>query len=126
MQVIRRKEDVANEFFLQNVFKLTKINALFCFFAGLFVGALIRYAASKTTTTHITVYPNTSTTYNQSLPPDTLWLTVIQYKYVFFSFASSIIVISMNDYVVFTFFFVLMYTVRILKALTYWPFAMTL
>ncbi|XP_031627065.1 sodium/hydrogen exchanger 6 isoform X3 [Contarinia nasturtii] len=41
---------------------------------GLFVGALIRYAASKTTTTHISVYPNVSTTtYNQSLPPDSLW-----------------------------------------------------
>ncbi|XP_055296779.1 sodium/hydrogen exchanger 6 isoform X4 [Sitodiplosis mosellana] len=43
---------------------------------GLFVGALIRYAASKTTTTHLEVTPNvTFPTYNQTLPPDTLWLT---------------------------------------------------
>lgn len=49
-------------------------------FAGLFVGALIRYAASKTTTTHLTVFPNnTLPTYNNTLPPDTLWLNVIQY-----------------------------------------------
>lgn len=47
-------------------------------FAGLFVGALIRYASSKTTTTHLTVFPNnTLPTYNNSLPPDTLWLNVI-------------------------------------------------
>lgn len=54
-------------------------------FAGLFVGALIRYAASKTTTTHLTVYPNvtSSPTYNQSLPPDILWLNVIEYLYIF-------------------------------------------
>lgn len=51
----------------------------FCFsFAGLFVGALIRYAATKTTATHLTVEPDSSITpYNQSLPPDTLWLAVI-------------------------------------------------
>lgn len=55
-------------------------NDFFFMIAGLFVGALIRYAASKTTTTHLEVYPNVSaTTYNQSLPPDTLWLKVIQH-----------------------------------------------
>lgn len=49
-------------------------------FTGLFVGALIRYAATKTTTTHLTVYPNnTMPTYNNSLPPDTLWLNVIEH-----------------------------------------------
>ena len=60
------------------------MNVLNLLFTGLFVGALIRYAASKTTTTHLEVAPNvTSTTYNQSLPPDTLWLTVIEYLFYF-------------------------------------------
>lgn len=54
----------------------------FFLFAGLFVGALIRYAATNTTATHLNVSPtnnNQTPTYNQSLPPDTLWLMVIEY-----------------------------------------------
>lgn len=55
----------------------------FFLFTGLFVGALIRYAATNTTATHLNVSPtynnNQTPTYNQSLPPDTLWLRVIEY-----------------------------------------------
>lgn len=58
------------------VHTLTLMNVML--FTGLFVGALIRYAATRTTATHLTVYPNTTQpAYNQSLPPDTLWLRVI-------------------------------------------------
>lgn len=61
--------------------KFTRMN-IFFLFAGLFVGALIRYAATNTTATHLNVSPtsnNQTPTYNQSLPPDTLWLMVIKY-----------------------------------------------
>lgn len=51
-----------------------------CFFAGLVVGAVIRYAATKTPVTHLNVEPaKAEPSYNQSLPPDTLWLKVILY-----------------------------------------------
>lgn len=79
MMLVKRKK---KEYFPWNewhcIYKLTKMNVVLMLFTGLFVGALIRYASSKTTTTHLEVIPNvTFPTYNQSLPPDTLWLTVI-------------------------------------------------
>lgn len=41
------------------------------------VGAIIRYAATKTPVTHLNVEPVSSVpSYNQSLPPDTLWMKV--------------------------------------------------
>ncbi|XP_021925908.1 sodium/hydrogen exchanger 7 isoform X3 [Zootermopsis nevadensis] len=41
---------------------------------GLIVGALIRYAGSKTPVLHMAVSPEKDSKYNLSLPPDTLWL----------------------------------------------------
>ncbi|XP_023706689.1 sodium/hydrogen exchanger 7 isoform X2 [Cryptotermes secundus] len=41
---------------------------------GLIVGALIRYAGSKTPVLHMSVTPEKDSKYNLSLPPDTLWL----------------------------------------------------
>ncbi|XP_069678166.1 sodium/hydrogen exchanger 9 isoform X3 [Periplaneta americana] len=41
---------------------------------GLIVGALIRYAGSKTPVLHMSVVPEKDSKYNLSLPPDTLWL----------------------------------------------------
>ena len=48
----------------------------FCFpsFAGLIVGAIIRYAGTTTPITHVSVDPQPDVRFNQSLPPDTLWL----------------------------------------------------
>ncbi|XP_058448092.1 sodium/hydrogen exchanger 7 isoform X3 [Malaya genurostris] len=42
---------------------------------GLIVGAIIRYAGTTTPITHVVVEPEPDVKYNQSLPPDTLWLT---------------------------------------------------
>lgn len=47
---------------------------LYLFAAGLIVGALIRYAGSKTPVFHMSVVPEKDSKYNLSLPPDTLWL----------------------------------------------------
>ena len=41
---------------------------------GLIVGAIIRYAGSSTPTTHLTVEAEKAARYNESLPPDSLWL----------------------------------------------------
>uniref|UniRef100_A0A8D8GFX6 Sodium/hydrogen exchanger n=1 Tax=Culex pipiens TaxID=7175 RepID=A0A8D8GFX6_CULPI len=41
---------------------------------GLIVGAIIRYAGTTTPITHVTVDPQLDARFNQSLPPDTLWL----------------------------------------------------
>ncbi|KAJ1527170.1 hypothetical protein ONE63_008701 [Megalurothrips usitatus] len=41
---------------------------------GLIVGALIRYGGSTTTVSHLNVIPDKGTRYNDSLPPDTVWL----------------------------------------------------
>jgi solute carrier family 9 (sodium/hydrogen exchanger), member 6/7 len=41
---------------------------------GLIVGAIIRFAGSSTPTTHLKVEAEKSATYNESLPPDSLWL----------------------------------------------------
>ncbi|XP_055545531.1 sodium/hydrogen exchanger 7 isoform X3 [Wyeomyia smithii] len=41
---------------------------------GLIVGAIIRYAGTTTPITHVAVEPEVDVKYNQSLPPDTLWL----------------------------------------------------
>ena len=38
------------------------------------MGALIRYAGSKTPVFHMSVVPEKDSKYNLSLPPDTLWL----------------------------------------------------
>uniref|UniRef100_U5EH20 Sodium/hydrogen exchanger n=1 Tax=Corethrella appendiculata TaxID=1370023 RepID=U5EH20_9DIPT len=42
---------------------------------GLIVGAIIRYAGTTTPVVHLSVDPVESSKYNQSLPPDSLWLT---------------------------------------------------
>ncbi|XP_055641461.1 sodium/hydrogen exchanger 7 isoform X6 [Toxorhynchites rutilus septentrionalis] len=42
---------------------------------GLIVGAIIRYAGTTTPIIHVSVDPQPDTQFNQSLPPDTLWLT---------------------------------------------------
>lgn len=41
---------------------------------GLIVGAIIRYAGTKTPIIHMSVDPEPAATFNQSLPPDSLWL----------------------------------------------------
>uniref|UniRef100_A0A1B0EWY6 Cation/H+ exchanger transmembrane domain-containing protein n=2 Tax=Lutzomyia longipalpis TaxID=7200 RepID=A0A1B0EWY6_LUTLO len=41
---------------------------------GLIVGAIIRYASTTTSLVHVNVEPEVNTMYNESLPPDTLWL----------------------------------------------------
>lgn len=41
---------------------------------GLIVGAIIRYAGTTTPITHVVVDPQPDVHFNQSLPPDTLWL----------------------------------------------------
>lgn len=41
---------------------------------GLIVGAIIRYAGTKTPITHMVVDPESEAKFNQSLPPDSLWL----------------------------------------------------
>ncbi|XP_055384841.1 sodium/hydrogen exchanger 6 isoform X3 [Condylostylus longicornis] len=41
---------------------------------GLIVGAIIRYAGTTTPLIHVAVNPDPDTKFNQSLPPDTLWL----------------------------------------------------
>ncbi|XP_055710592.1 sodium/hydrogen exchanger 6 isoform X2 [Phlebotomus papatasi] len=41
---------------------------------GLIVGAIIRYASTTTSLVHLSVDPEVNSMYNQSLPPDTLWL----------------------------------------------------
>ncbi|KAL9927372.1 na[+]/H[+] hydrogen exchanger 3 [Glossina fuscipes fuscipes] len=41
---------------------------------GLIVGAAIRYSGSSTPLIHLEVEPENNSTYNQTLPPDTLWL----------------------------------------------------
>lgn len=41
---------------------------------GLIVGAIIRFAGSSTPTTHLPVEAEKSARYNESLPPDSLWL----------------------------------------------------
>lgn len=38
------------------------------------MGAIIRYAGTTTPITHVTVDPQPDARFNQSLPPDTLWL----------------------------------------------------
>lgn len=53
----------------------------FCDGIGLIVGAIIRYASTKTPATHISVDPiDVTPHYNQSLPPDTLWLKVCRMR----------------------------------------------
>lgn len=44
------------------------------FLAGLIVGAIIRYAGTKTPITHMVAEPEPEAKFNQSLPPDSLWL----------------------------------------------------
>ncbi|XP_021702077.1 sodium/hydrogen exchanger 7 isoform X10 [Aedes aegypti] len=41
---------------------------------GLIVGAIIRYAGTKTPIIHLSVEPEPEAKFNQSLPPDSLWL----------------------------------------------------
>ncbi|XP_065081095.1 sodium/hydrogen exchanger 7 isoform X5 [Ochlerotatus camptorhynchus] len=41
---------------------------------GLIVGAIIRYAGTKTPITHMVAEPEPEAKFNQSLPPDSLWL----------------------------------------------------
>lgn len=41
---------------------------------GLIVGAIIRYAGTKTPIIHLSVDPEPDSKFNQSLPPDSLWL----------------------------------------------------
>ncbi|XP_029709112.1 sodium/hydrogen exchanger 7 isoform X2 [Aedes albopictus] len=41
---------------------------------GLIVGAIIRYAGTKTPIIHLSVEPEPDAKFNQSLPPDSLWL----------------------------------------------------
>ncbi|XP_058984301.1 sodium/hydrogen exchanger 6 [Musca domestica] len=41
---------------------------------GLIVGAAIRYSGSSTPLVHLEVEPESNSTFNQTLPPDTLWL----------------------------------------------------
>lgn len=50
------------------------LTSFFVFAEGLIVGALIRYAGSKTPVLHMSVTPEKDSKYNLSLPPDTLWL----------------------------------------------------
>ncbi|XP_055589982.1 sodium/hydrogen exchanger 7 isoform X5 [Uranotaenia lowii] len=42
---------------------------------GLIVGAIIRYAGTTTPIIHVSVEPEAEVKFNQSLPPDSLWLT---------------------------------------------------
>lgn len=44
--------------------------------SGLIVGAIIRYAGTNTTLVHMQVEPQGEPTYNDKLPPDTLWFKV--------------------------------------------------
>lgn len=58
---------------------------------GLIVGAIIRYAGTTTPVTHLAVEPEGDPQYNQSLPPDTLWLKVhigrcVVYNFLFIFF----------------------------------------
>lgn len=46
----------------------------FYIFLGLIVGAFIRYTGSTTEVSHMSVQPEKTDKYNQSLPPDKLWL----------------------------------------------------
>uniref|UniRef100_A0A1L8DUV5 Sodium/hydrogen exchanger n=2 Tax=Nyssomyia neivai TaxID=330878 RepID=A0A1L8DUV5_9DIPT len=41
---------------------------------GLIVGAIIRYASTTTSLVHVNVEPDAYAVYNESLPPDTLWM----------------------------------------------------
>ncbi|XP_076228766.1 na[+]/H[+] hydrogen exchanger 3 isoform X7 [Nomia melanderi] len=41
---------------------------------GLIIGAIIRYGFTSSTILHMPVVPDNSSKYNQSVPPDTLWL----------------------------------------------------
>lgn len=44
-------------------------------FLGLIIGAIIRYGfTTSSTILHMPVVPDNSSKYNQSVPPDTLWL----------------------------------------------------
>lgn len=44
-------------------------------FIGLIIGAIIRYGfTTSSTILHMPVVPDNSSKYNQSVPPDTLWL----------------------------------------------------
>jgi len=45
------------------------------FITGLIIGAIIRYGfTTSSTILHMPVVPDNSSKYNQSVPPDTLWL----------------------------------------------------
>lgn len=45
------------------------------YISGLIIGAIIRYGfATSSTILHMPVVPDNSSKYNQSVPPDTLWL----------------------------------------------------
>lgn len=48
----------------------------FTFTVGLIVGAIIRYAGTTTPVIHLNVQADDDARFNQSLPPDTLWLKV--------------------------------------------------
>lgn len=45
-------------------------------YIGLIVGAAIRYSASSKPLVHLEVEPEPNSQFNQTLPPDTLWLKV--------------------------------------------------
>lgn len=51
------------------------INIYIYIFLGLIIGAIIRYGfTTSSTILHMPVVPDNSSKYNQSVPPDTLWL----------------------------------------------------
>lgn len=52
---------------------------MFLSLPGLIVGAIIRYAGTTTPVIHLNVQADNETKFNQSLPPDTLWLQVSYY-----------------------------------------------
>lgn len=51
-------------------------STVFSSISGLIVGAIIRYAGTNTTLVHMQVEPQGEPTYNDKLPPDTLWFKV--------------------------------------------------
>lgn len=56
-------------------------NNRFLSLSGLIVGAIIRYAGTTTPVIHLSVQADDNQKFNQSLPPDTLWLTVSQHLF---------------------------------------------
>lgn len=76
-------------------------------FLGLIVGAIIRYAGTTTPIIHLSVEPEDGQHYNQSLPPDTLWLKfpgkinnneeMIQNKTYAYTFRSQVVGIEENE-----------------------------